>query len=317
PQFAYDDRTLTVQLPKPVGRDETLRLAVRYRVADPARGMHFVLPSASRPKRPLMVYTQGEPLEARDWLPTHDWPNQLWTRDILVTVPVPLMAVATGVLQSREPTADGNAVTFHWRNDVPTAPHHVGVAVGELVELSDTWRGRPIRVYAPPGLEAEVKYTFRRTPAMLDLYSNLTGVEFPYPGYTHVVVADHHHGGMEHAGLSFVDPRHLTAGEDDQVPLEWTESIYVAHMLAHQWFGGIANYRSVSHAWLNEGFAILLDSTWTGHTDAPDRFPCQMWATARRLAATDRSETGQPLVVRELQEHNEVFMVDGGTVCYT
>src|SRR5262249_51055454 len=58
PEFAYDDRTLTVQLPKPVGRDETVRLAVRYCVADPARGMHFVLPSASRPERPLMVYTQ-------------------------------------------------------------------------------------------------------------------------------------------------------------------------------------------------------------------------------------------------------------------
>jgi aminopeptidase N len=186
--------------------------------------------------------------------------------------------------------------------------------VGELVESSATWRGRPIRVFAPPGLEAAAGYTFRRVPEMLDLYSQLTDVEFPYPGYTHVVVAGHHHGGMEHAGLSFVDPRHLTAGEDDQVPLERTESVYVAHMLAHQWFGGIVNYRSVSHAWLNEGFAVLLDSTWTGHTDAPDRFPCQMWATARRVAASDRSEAGQPLVVREFKEPGDVFRVDGGKV---
>ena len=50
PQFASDDRALTVQLPKPVGRGETVKLAVRYRIAEPARGMHFVLPSASRPK---------------------------------------------------------------------------------------------------------------------------------------------------------------------------------------------------------------------------------------------------------------------------
>src|SRR5262249_56746274 len=113
------------------------KLAVRYRVAEPARGMHFVLPSASRPKRPLMVYTQGEPLEARYWLPTHDWPNQRWTSDILVTVPAPLTAVATGVLQSREPTADGKAVTFHWRNDLPTAPHPPRPPLGHLAPMPD------------------------------------------------------------------------------------------------------------------------------------------------------------------------------------
>jgi aminopeptidase N len=316
PRFAHDDKTLTVQLPKPVGPGETVKLAVRYRVADPARGMHFVLPSASRPKRSLMVYTQGEPLEARYWMPTHDWPNQRWTSDILVTVPAPLTAVATGVLKSKETTADGKAVTFHWRNDVPTAPHHVGLAVGELVELTDSWRGRPVRVYAPPGLEAAARYTFRRVPEIIDLYSNLTGVEFPYPGYTHVVVADHHHGGMEHAGLSFVDPRHLAAGEDDEVPLERTESIYVSHMLAHQWFGGIVNYRSVAHAWLNEGFAILLDSTWTGHTDGPDRFPCHLWQHAQQVARFDHSDAGQPLVVREFKDANDVFRVDGGKVYF-
>ena len=34
-----------------------------------------------------MVYTMSEPLEARYWFPTHDWPNQRWTSDIVVTVP--------------------------------------------------------------------------------------------------------------------------------------------------------------------------------------------------------------------------------------
>jgi aminopeptidase N len=316
PTFSHDDRVLTVQLPKPVARDEAFKLAVRYRVADPARGMHFVLPSASNPKRPLTVYTQGEALEGRYWFPTHDWPNQRWTGDVLVTVPTPLSAVSIGTLQSRSATADGKSVTFHWRYDTPTAPHHVGIAVGEFKELSDTWNGKPIRVYAPPGQEEVARYTFHRVPEILSLYSKLTGVDFPYPGYTHVVVTDHHHGGMEHAGMSFVAPRHLTAGQDDQVSPEFTESIYVSHMLAHQWFGGIVNYRSVSHAWLNEGFAILLDSTWTGHTDSPDRFPCKMWETARRVADFDRTETAQPMVVRHLNEPDDVFLVDGSKVYY-
>jgi aminopeptidase N len=316
PKFSHDDRVLTVQLPKPVGPGETIKLAVRYRIADPVMGMHFILPSVSCPKRPLMVYTQGEPLEARYWVPTHDWPNQRWISDLFVTVPEPLSVVSPGTLQSRKPAADGKSVTFHWRNDVQTAPHHAGIAVGEFKELTDTWNGKPIRVFTPPALEAEARYTFRRVPEIIDLYSKLTGVEFPYPGYTHVVIADHHHGGMEHAGMSFVDQRYIAAGDDEQVSLESTESIYVSHMLAHQWFGGIVNYRNLSHAWLNEGFAILLDSTWTSHTDSPDRFPCQLWLRAQYLAPFEGRENSQPMVIRTYKEPNDVFHVDGLKVYY-
>lgn len=316
PTFSHDDHVLIVHLPEPVARGETFKLAVRYRIAEPTRGMHFILPSASNPKRPLTVYTQGEALEGRYWYPTHDWPNQRWTSDVVVTVPTPLTAVSPGTLRSRKVSDDGKAVTYHWRNDIPTAPHHVGIAVGEFVELNDTWNSKPVRVFAPPGLKEAARYTFHNVPEIISFYAKLTGVDFPYPGYTHVVVTDHHHGGMEHAGMSFVAPRNLTAGENDQIALEFTESIYVSHMLAHQWFGGIVNYRSVSHAWLNEGFAILLDSTWTGHTDSPDRFPCKMWQTAQQVAAFDRSETGQPMVVRYLKEPDDVFQVDGNKVYY-
>jgi aminopeptidase N len=316
PPFSYDDRQITVQLPRPVGRDETFRLAVKYRLAAPPKGMYFVLPNASRPRRLLMVYTMSEPLEARYWFPTHDWPDAHWTSDVLVTVPAGYTAVTNGVLCSRTPAPDGKSVTYHWRNDVPTDPHLVGLAVGELVEIRDNWRGKPVLAYTQPGSEAAARYTFRRVPEMLEFYTKLTGVEFPYPGYTHVTVPDHHHGGMEHAGFSFVDPRFLAAGEDGEWPLEQTESIYLSHMLAHQWFGGIVNYRSVSQAWLNEGFAILLDSQWTSHTDSPHRFECKMWETARRIAAFDSSETGQPLVIRDLPEVEDIYRIDGSKVYY-
>jgi aminopeptidase N len=141
-------------------------------------------------------------------------------------------------------------------------------------------------------------------------------VEFPYPGYTHVTVVDHHHGGMEHAGFSFVAPRYLAASEDGEWPLEHTESNYISHMLAHQWFGGIVNYRSLSHAWLNEGFAILLDSLWTSHTDSPHRFECKMWDTAQRVAASDTSEAGKPMVNRDLKDVGDIYLFDGSKVYY-
>jgi aminopeptidase N len=316
PLFSYDDRLLTVRLPRAIGPEQTMKVGVRYRLNRPSKGMHFVLPTTTEPKKPLMVYTMSEPLEARYWFPAHDWPNARWTSDIVVTVPAPYSVVANGVLRERKPSADGKTVTFHWRNDIPTDPHLMGLAVGELIELRETWRGKPVRVYTPPEYEAAARYTCRRVPEMLEFYSRLTGVDFPYPGYSHVVVVDHHHGGMEHAGFSFVSPRFLATSDNGDYPLEATESTYLSHMLAHQWFGGLVNYRSVSQAWLNEGFAILLDSSWTTHTDAPERFACKFWEQAQRIAAADTSETGKPMVNRDLKDLDDIYHFDGLKVYY-
>ena len=57
--FSHDDQALTVQLPRPVGQAEEFKLAVKYRLVDPPRGMHFVLPNASQPKRPLTTTGGG------------------------------------------------------------------------------------------------------------------------------------------------------------------------------------------------------------------------------------------------------------------
>jgi aminopeptidase N len=316
PKFSYDDHILTISLPQPLGPKDTFKLLIKYSLADPPAGMHFILPSASAPHRPLMVYTMGEPLEGRYWFPTHDWPNARWTSDILITVPRIYTAISNGVLRARQPSADGSAVTFHWHNDQPTDPHLVGMVLGELVELRDSWHGKPVVVYTQPGQEAAARYTFRRVPEMLEFYTQLLGVDFPYPGYTHITVVDHHHGGMEHAGFSFVSPQFIAASDNGDHPLEHTESNYISHMLAHMWFGGLVNYRSVSQAWLNEGFAILLDRSWTSHTDAPPRFACTFWERARQIAAFDTSERGKPLVNRNLRDPADIYSDDGGKVYY-
>lgn len=315
PTFSYDDQILTVELPEPRTPDSTFELAVRYEIVEPAEGMYFVLPNATRPRRPVAVYTMGEPLEARAWMPTHDWPNERFTCEMRITVPEGLTAIANGELLGRRPRRDGRT-TFHYRHDVPTDPHLLGMAVGQFVEVPSQWRGRSTSVWTQPGLERAAAYTFRRVPEILDFYEGLLGVEYPYEAYPHATIPAHHHGGMEHAGFSFMDPKFMAESDEGDWPLEMTESIYISHMLAHQWFAGIVNYRSVSEAWLNEGFAILLDSLWTSHTDSPHRFACKMWDSAKHVAAFDTSESGQPLVNRQVAHPGDIYHVDGSKVYY-
>lgn len=310
--FAHDDEILTIELAQSLAMDQTGKVSIAYAISDPPKGMHFILPSTSVPKRPIMVYTMSEPIEARYWVPCHDWPNERWTTDILVTVPPKFSAVANGVLVEKKPSE--KSTTFHWRNEVPTDPHLMGLAVGELVELSNTWEGRSISVFTQPGSEAAARFTFERVPKMLDFYTELIGVEFPYPVYHHVTVVNHHHGGMEHAGFSFATPGVLSEGEDGDWPREHAESWLIAHMMAHQWFGGMVNYRSVSQAWLNEGFGTYLDTLWTAQTDAPDRVAWNLHRYAERIAQTDSSETGSPMVRRDLPEIEDIYTFEGGKV---
>jgi len=314
PTFSYDDKILTIQLPKPLKPDETLRLAVKYRLEEPRKGMHFVLPNASTPHKPLMVYTMSEPIEARYWVPAHDWPNARWTSDIEVTAPIPYSVVANGTLVEKRPSSDGKSTTFHWRSENPTDPHLLGMVLGQLVELRDHWRDKPVLTFTQPGSEAAARFTFRHVPEMLDFYSGLIGRDFPYPGYTHITVVDHHHGGMEHAGFSFVSPLYIMDSDEGDWPLESTESWLIAHMLGHQWFGGLVNYRSVSQAWLNESFGTYLDTLWTSHREMPARLEYEMWQKSRAIAGADSSEAGKPMVNLDLADVEEVYEFDGSKI---
>ena len=310
--YSYDDDLLTIRFSSVLRMGEEMRLVVDYRLDDPSQGMYFVLPSASVPEKPLMVYTMSEPLEARYWFPTHDWPNERWVSDIYVTVPEIYTVVANGVLVEKV-VLDGRA-RFHWRNTIPTDPHLVGLVLGELVELRDEWRGRPVMTYTQKGQEEAAKCTFRRVPEMMEFYTKVIGIDFPYPGYSHITVVDHHHGGMEHAGFSFVRPRFMARSEDGEWWMERTQTHYLAHMLGHMWFAGMVNYRSVSEAWLNEGFASHLHELWLTHTDAdPEaRFQYDFWLMARKIARFDSTEKGRPLVDRHLDELGDIYTNDGG-----
>ena len=316
--YTYDDQQLKVLLPRPVKPGETARVAVSYRLEQPVRGMYFTSSDATKGK-PL-VYTMGEGLEARHWLPAHDWPNERWTSEINLTVPESYMGVANGALLGQ--TVAAGAVTYRWKSDQPTDAHLTGVVVGELVKVEEKWRGKPVMAFVPAGREAAARYSLRRVPEILEYFSELTGVEYPYPGYTHAGVPGHFHRGMEHAGFSMIDPLFFAAGagRDGWEPLEpgWPgytiETNLVAHMLSHQWFGGVVNYRSIPHAWLNEGFGTYLHLCWTGKAYSEDTFRYFMRQLVARIAAQDTPDAGKPMVPEAISSPMEIYGVEGGKV---
>ncbi|TLZ69681.1 MAG: M1 family metallopeptidase, partial [Methanobacteriota archaeon] len=83
--FDYDGSKLKVRLGRAYKADAELSLKVAYDCR-PRKGMFFVRPTKEYPKRPWMVWTQGEQEDNRAWFPSYDAPNQRMTSEVVVTV---------------------------------------------------------------------------------------------------------------------------------------------------------------------------------------------------------------------------------------
>jgi aminopeptidase N len=311
---ATDDQII-IDLDRPRAAGDEFDLRIDYSVTRPRKGLHFVAPDVDQPGRPWTVYSMSEPLQARYWIPCHDWPDTRWPMEVAITAPAPLSAVSVGAPANDPPPAPpGTPRTFVWRLDEPIDPHLLGFAVSEYESHSlPTEPGAPAAlIHVQPGDAEAGRYTFRRVPEMLRFYEKLTGVPYPFPQCNHAAVPGHFHGGMEHAGFSMLAPSMLTTGPRGDVNEDVSQYNYIAHMLAHQWFAGITSYRHVREAWLNEGFGTYLHLNWYTQSDSPERFALEMDELIGRIARFDTA--GNPLRPAELRNPDLVYSFDGGKV---
>src|SRR5262249_42261265 len=131
-RFNHDGKKLVIQLdsPWPAGRDGALR--IDYRLQDPKDGLHFFAPGTSDPEAPLSVWSQGQPISNRYWIPCLDEPDQRQTTELVVTVPVGFDVISNGKLLERKENSDQKTVTFDWRQDKPHPSYLVTLVVGQF-----------------------------------------------------------------------------------------------------------------------------------------------------------------------------------------
>jgi hypothetical protein len=96
---------------------------------------------------------------------------------------------------------------------------------------------------------------FHVTPDMIDVYSRLTGIPYPWQKYAQTTVADFF-GGMENvSATTLVDWLPDARAYQDR---PWYQHILIPHELAHQWFGDYVTTENWANTWLNEGFAEFM-----------------------------------------------------------
>ena len=303
--FDYDGDTLRIHV-APGVRHATV--SVDYS-ATPARGLYFLAPDAEVPDRPEQVWSQCQDEDGRHWFPCHDKPHVKMTTEMRVVVPAGMTALSNGDLIFHDTPQTGDSWVYHFKLEKPHPSYLITLAVGRFDVVHDRDarvgdRSIAVTYFVPPGKKAEAKRSLGQTPRMIELFSRLTGVDYPFSRYSQVVVSDFIFGGMENTTATTLYEHVLL---DERAAVDVNSEDLVAHELAHQWFGDLVTCRDWSHGWLNEGFATFFE-----HVEREDRLGLDEYEHGlERDMAAYLSEAGsryqRPVVCREYEAPIDLF----------
>lgn len=268
--YRYNSLQLTIQFDTIYSAAETIALQIEY-LAQPEtikqegsasiksnRGLFFINPDSSNKTKPTQLWTQGETESNSGWFPTIESPSQRMTQEIYLTVDTSFTTVSNGLLLSSNRNIDGTR-TDYWKQSLPAAPYLTMIAVGDFAKTTDRWHNLEVSYYVDPLYEKYSRLIFGHTPEMLEFYSSILGVKYPWEKYSQIVVHDYISGAMENTTAVI----HGTNMQQDSREYgDYNYEHYIAHELFHHWFGDLVTCESWSNITLNEGFATYGEYLW-------------------------------------------------------
>jgi aminopeptidase N len=303
-EYEYDGDRLVV---RDLGSVDRGRIRIGYS-ATPRRGLYFLEPDAKVKTRPRQVWSQCEDEDARHWFPCLDKPHVKMTTELRVRAPAGWVVLSNGECVGR-PKGRGHGV-HHYRLDQPHPAYLVTLVAGEFSVVEDRparlERGRtiPVSYYVPRSRRADAKPSFGDTPDMIEHFSELLGVDFPFSRYSQVVVSDFFFGGMENTTATTLYEHALL---DARATIDATTNDLVAHELAHQWFGDYVTCRDWSHAWLNEGFATYFEHVEREARVGRDEYDWGIAVDRDAYLDEARDRYVRPIVSRDYREPMDLF----------
>ena len=234
---------LTVQL------NGARRIVVSYDSAPGGAALQWLTPAQTAGKKKPYLFSQGEAILNRTWIPTQDSPGirQTWTARIVAPEGLKAVMSAEMLTPEGEPVAGGRAYRF--KMDKPVASYLIAIAIGDL---TFTPLGQRTGVYTEPSVMKKTAYELVDVEKMVEAAESLYG-PYAWGRYDLLVLPPSFpFGGMENPRLTFATPT-IIAGDRSLVSL-------VAHELAHSWSGNLVNNATWSDFWLNEGFTDYFEN---------------------------------------------------------
>jgi hypothetical protein len=292
--------SLVVNLPNPVSKGVEMTLVVSYagrlqplptdREAislEPGQGLQQD-DSIAVPTEPAYLYSNRS-----YWYAQGSFEHYA-TATLRLTVPPGYSCVASGLLKSVAPVASGDTSKTPVRQQPQLFTFTTGQPVRYLscliarltavrthtVRLGEPLSGRPgerppgvfydtveLNMLAHPRQQGRARQLADRAADILRFYSSITG-DFPYPSLSIAVIESELPGGHSPAYMTVLNqpvPGSQRVWRGDPASFDDYPEYFLAHELAHQWWGQAVGWKNYHEQWLSEGFAQYFAALYAEH----------------------------------------------------
>jgi leukotriene-A4 hydrolase len=244
-------QAMTVALPS-IQPGQRASIMIDYSTHPEAEALQWLTPEQTAGGRLPYVFSQGQAILTRTWIPTQDSPGIRQSYNARIVVPEAM----TAVMSAEMLTPEGEVVAgqpgmraFRFELDNPVPPYLIALGIGDIAFAP---LGERTGVYTEPSELAAAHAEFPEVERMVRVAEDLYG-PYRWGRYDLLVLPPSFpFGGMENPRLTFATPT-IIAGDRSLVAL-------VAHELAHSWSGNLVTNATWADFWLNEGFTVYFEN---------------------------------------------------------
>ena len=300
-----------VNLPRLLPQDSDLTLVVNYEGRIPSQDLDVdavsVLADAQEQGAPIEVTDPAFLLSNRAfWYPQNPVPDYA-TASMRITVPQGWTCVASGqpvpmssAASLKDILRDGKL--FEFKASEPL--RYLALVVARFTRVSEVDLTLPDTFAASAGIdkltlavEAQSSQRFRgrtvaqQTEEILRFYSSIIG-DIPYKSATVALIESDLPGGHSPGYFALIkNPLSMgnAAWRNDPASFENFPEFFLAHELAHQWWGQAVGWKNYHEQWLSEGFAQYFAALYAQKTRG-DRAFVDMLRQFRRWSLSDSDQ---------------------------
>ena len=285
--YRVDNDALVITFDRALIPGRHYRLDIAYR-ATPELGMKF------HDDHLFTFYHTG------NWLVSHEDIADKASFELLLTHDKDLIPVGNGKLVETLPQGS-QRILSHWLQQTPIPVYAFGFALGAFERIGEHAGDSDIAYFyrkASDLSEANVKSGFRDVSDMIAFFQNKAGFSLTNRSYQYVLVEGYK--AQEASGFSLVGEEFLRTLLKDE-----NENWFVAHELAHEWWGNSITCADFAHFWLNEGLVQFLVAAYKEHRFGVDAYQREIGLAVDRVKRAVNEHRAGPVAFKHpLQERD-------------
>ena len=236
------------------------------------------------------------PNRAHHWIPCIDHPSDKASVEFIITAPDHYQVVANG-LQIEKTNLDDERTLTHWREEAPLPTKVMVFGAARFgVQYAGQTHGIPVSSWVYRQDRKAGFYDYQQAVEVLEFFIENIG-PYPYKKLANVQ-SKTRYGGMENASNIFYFEGSVSGQREHED--------FIAHEIAHQWFGNSASEQNWHHIWLSEGFATYGTNLYIEHKYGRDKM-VERLQKERELVLGFYRRRAAPIVDTSVTDWNQLL----------